>query len=163
MAGEVVMDDASLLRGCEVIRQCRGGPGGQHANKTETGVRLRHRASGLQVQASEQRSGAANRAAALRRLRIALACAVRGGSDPAWLGRHVRGGRLYCGAEAASWPAVAAVLLDALDEANGDLHAAAAGCRLSTSQLAKALCADQSVRVAADAIRRRASLPRLRS
>lgn len=163
MAGEVVRDDAVLLRGCEVIRQSRGGPGGQHANKTATGVRLRHRASGLQVQASEHRSGAANRAAALRRLRLALACAVRGGADPAWLSRHVRGGRLFCGAEAASWPAVAAVLLDALDAASGDLHIAAASCHLSASQLVKALCADQLVRGAADAIRGRASLPRLRS
>lgn len=157
------MDDATLLRGCEVIRQSRGGPGGQHANKTATGVRLRHRASGLQVQASEHRSGVANRSAALRRLRLALACAVRGGADPAWLERHVRGRRLHCGPEAASWPAVAAVLLDALAAARGDLHAAAAGCQLSASQLAKSLCADQPVRAAADAIRGRASLPRLRS
>ncbi len=162
MAREVMAGDADLLRACEITRQTRGGPGGQHANKTATGVRLRHRASGLQVQACEHRSGEANRAAALHRLRLALACSVRGGADPAWLHPHVRGGRLACGPEAGSWPAVAAVLLDALAAAGGDLHAAADVCRLSATQLAKALCADQPVRAAADAIRVRAALPRLR-
>lgn len=163
MVGEVMADDVRLLHACDVIRQSRGGPGGQHANKSATGVRLRHRASGLQVQASEHRSGEANRAAALRRLRLALACAVRGGADPAWLAAQVRGGRLACGPQAPAWPGVAAVLLDALASARGDLHLAAAACRLSPTQLAKALCADQPVRAAADAIRVRASLPRLRT
>ena len=155
-------DDVRLLQACEIIRQSRGGPGGQHANKTASAVRLRHRASGLQVQAGEHRSGAANRAAALRRLRLALACAVRGGADPGWLGPHVRAGRLACGPLAPSWPGVVAVLLDALAAADGDTHEAAAACRLSPTQLAKALCADQTVRAAADAIRARCSLPRLR-
>lgn len=161
MVREVVTDDGDLLRQCEVVRQTRGGPGGQHANKTATGVRLRHRASGLVVQACEHRSGEANRAAALGRLRLALACALRGGADPAWLRPHVRGGRLACGPTAASWPAVAAVLLDALAAADGDLHDAAARCGLSATQLAKSLCVDQQVRHAADAIRDRAGLPRL--
>jgi hypothetical protein len=161
MAGEVVAVD--LLRRCQVESVARGGPGGQHANKTATGVRLLHRPSGLRVQASEHRSGEANRAAALRRLRLALACALRGGADPAWLRPHVRGGRLACGPEAASWPAVAAVLLDALAAARGDLRTASATCALTSSQLAKALCADQGVRAAADAIRQRVALPRLRS
>lgn len=125
-------------------------------------MRLLHRPSGLRAQASEHRSGEANRAAALKRLRLVLACALRGGADPAWLASHVRGGRLACGPEAASWPAVAAVLLDALAAAGGDLHAAAAVCAISSSQLLKALCADQPVRAAADAIRFRAALPRLR-
>jgi hypothetical protein len=162
MAGEVIADDVRLLQACDIIRQSRGGPGGQHANKTATGVRLRHRASGLQVQACEHRSGEANRAAALRRLRLALACSVRGGSDPAWLRPHVSGGRLACGAQAHSWPAVAAVLLDALQAAGGEVRAAASVCRLSTTQLIRALCSDQPVRAAADAIRDLASLPRLR-
>jgi protein subunit release factor B len=49
-----------------------GGPGGQHRNKTETGVRLHHHPSGLIVTATERRSRAANLDAAWERLRERL-------------------------------------------------------------------------------------------
>lgn len=45
-----------------------GGPGGQHRNKTETGVRLYHPPSGITVLASERRSQSQNRELAFRRL-----------------------------------------------------------------------------------------------
>jgi hypothetical protein len=45
------------------------------------------------------------------------------------------------------------VLLDALAAAAGALPVAATACGISTSQLARALCAESAVRVAADAIR----------
>lgn len=149
---DIVLDDAALLARCRVERVARGGPGGQHANKTASGVRLVH-ASGIAVEAGEHREGVANRAAALRRLRLRLACQARGGADPTWLAGLVRGGRLACGPQAPSWPRAAAVLLDALQAARGSLREAAAACALSTTQLARALAADQPVRAAADAIR----------
>ena len=49
------------------------GPGGQHRNKTETGVRLTHLPSGVTVSATERRSQHQNREVALRRLAAALA------------------------------------------------------------------------------------------
>ncbi len=48
------------------------GPGGQHRNVTESGVRIRHLPTGIVVQASERRSQAQNRELALERLREVL-------------------------------------------------------------------------------------------
>ena len=45
-----------------------GGPGGQHRNKTQNGVRLHHAPSGLIISATERRSLEANRRAAFERL-----------------------------------------------------------------------------------------------
>ena len=45
------------------------GPGGQHRNKTSTGVRLVHRASGAVGEATDSKSQAENRVAAFQRLR----------------------------------------------------------------------------------------------
>ena len=46
------------------------GPGGQHKNKRETAVRIRHLASGITALATEHRSQARNKALALRRLEL---------------------------------------------------------------------------------------------
>lgn len=48
------------------------GPGGQHRNKRQTGVRLTHRPSGLVVVATERRSQAQNHGKALERLQARL-------------------------------------------------------------------------------------------
>lgn len=160
---DLALSDEALAAACDLQRMARGGPGGQHANKTASGVRLVHRRSGLVAEAGGSRDGGTNRGAALRRLRIGLACAFRGGADPAWLRPHVRGGRLHCGPEAASWPGVAAVLLDLLAARQGSLAEAAGAAGLTTTQLAKALVSDQQVRRAADAIRTAAGLGALRA
>ena len=62
-----------LLAECDEEFFMSGGPGGQHRNKTESGVRLTHRPTEVSVTATERRSQARNRTAALERLREALA------------------------------------------------------------------------------------------
>ena len=65
--------DGELLAECSVDTFRAGGPGGQHQNKTESGVRLTHRPTGIVVTARESRSQHRNRAQALARLRAHLA------------------------------------------------------------------------------------------
>jgi ribosome-associated protein len=66
------LGDAALLAECEEAFFMVGGPGGQHRNKTESGVRLLHRVTGVHVTATERRSQARNRSAALERMRLRL-------------------------------------------------------------------------------------------
>jgi protein subunit release factor B len=63
----------ALLAECDEEFFTASGPGGQHRNKTQSGVRLTHRPTELSVTATERRSQARNRTAALERLREGLA------------------------------------------------------------------------------------------
>ena len=65
-------DDDTLLAECRIETFRAGGPGGQHQNKTESGVRLTHLPTGITVTARESRSQHRNRQIALARLRAAL-------------------------------------------------------------------------------------------
>lgn len=65
-------DDETLLAECRVETFRAGGPGGQHQNKTESGVRLTHVPSGIVVTARDSRSQHRNRRIALDRLRAEL-------------------------------------------------------------------------------------------
>lgn len=58
----------ALERDVEVQFFTGGGPGGQHRNKSETAVRVRHVPSGVVVVAGNRRSQAQNRADAMERL-----------------------------------------------------------------------------------------------
>jgi len=62
------VDLEQLEKECEVLFTRTGGPGGQHRNKVETAVRLRHRPTGLVVTATDSRSQHQNRLSALRRM-----------------------------------------------------------------------------------------------
>ena len=64
--------DEALLAECRVETFRAGGPGGQHQNRTESGVRLVHLPSDIRVTARNERSQHRNRALALRRLRQRL-------------------------------------------------------------------------------------------
>jgi ribosome-associated protein len=66
------LDDAALAAECELEVFIASGPGGQHRNKTESGVRLRHHLTGVTTAATERRSQLQNRGEALARLRRRL-------------------------------------------------------------------------------------------
>ena len=66
-----------LNQQCEFRAQRRSGPGGQHRNKTSSGVFLVHRPTDVGAEATERRSQVKNREVALQRLRFVMAVSVR--------------------------------------------------------------------------------------
>ena len=136
-----------LMADCETQRTRRGGPGGQHRNKTETAIVVTHRETGVSGQASERRSQKDNREAAIFRLRLNLAIAIRckknveASSQPTerWRGR-ARTGKMSVSPSHADFPALVAEALDWIFAYGFDLSAAAKDkLGLSTSQLVKFL------------------------
>jgi len=65
--------DDDLLRECEVETFRASGPGGQHVNKTESAVRLKHLLSGVVVTSQQERSQHRNKALCLQKLREKIA------------------------------------------------------------------------------------------
>jgi peptide chain release factor 2 len=64
--------DRDLLAQCRIDRFRSGGPGGQHQNVTDSGIRLTHVPTGIVVSARRDRSQYRNLRDALRRLRKKL-------------------------------------------------------------------------------------------
>lgn len=160
---DYALPEAGLLALCRLEFRRASGPGGQHLHRTESAVRIVHVASGVAAACSDHRSQRANRASAVRVLRLRLACLQRGGADPAWLAAQVRGGRIAVGAGAQDHHLHAAAALDLLARHAGSLAAAACEVGASTTQLARFLASDPLLRNAADAIRAAHGLTPLRS
>ena len=64
--------DDSLLSECKVETFRSGGKGGQHANKTESAVRLTHIKSGIQVTCQDERSQYLNKIRCIKELRLRI-------------------------------------------------------------------------------------------
>lgn len=133
-----------LLHDCDVLTARGSGPGGQHRNKTESAVVLRHRPTGVSGQAGERRSQAENKQQALKRLRINLALEVRG-SVPAdqepsalWRQRCPRG-QIVINPDHVDFATLLAEALDVIADRHGQVHHAAEQLGCSFSQLRKLL------------------------
>ena len=61
--------DKALLQECEIETFRSSGKGGQHVNKVETGVRLRHLPSGVVVTSQKERSQHRNKVECLKKIR----------------------------------------------------------------------------------------------
>lgn len=137
------LDDKALLEACQIDRFRGSGPGGQHRNKVETGIRLTHKPTGVSVSATERRSQHDNLQAAAHRLRLALACRVRtaapAGREPSalWLSRRGADGRIPVNDQHPDLPVLLAEALDFLRADGWRPAEAAARLGVSASQLIK--------------------------
>ena len=164
------LDDAALLRQCEVDRFRASGPGGQKRNVTDSAVRLRHRPSGLAAEANESRSQHENRARSLQRLRRAIAFALRepldleGAELPAELAAaRTKQGRLELGRRDARYLATLAALFDLLAAEGWRPGAAARRSGVSSASLGRFLTRDRAAWRAFNEQRRANGLATLRS
>jgi len=134
--------DADLLAECSVQRLRRSGPGGQHRNKVETAVRMRHLPTQVTVEASERRSQKENGKVALARLRVQLALSIRQPAADApsqsWQSR-LQGRRISVSRQHVEFPGLLAEALDVLHGFDFDLSHAASRLGCSNSQLIRFL------------------------
>ncbi len=137
-----MLSESQLLAGCEIRTTRRSGPGGQHRNKVETAVVIRHRESGIEAEANEARSQAENRGRAVLRLRVKLALAARAAPlpepSPLWRSRCPQG-RIAVNPGHDDFPALLAEALDQLEPNGGDVAPAAKILGSTASQLIKFL------------------------
>lgn len=131
---------------CEVRRLRRSGPGGQHRNKVETAVSLRHLPTGVSAEASELRSQGQNLAVALFRLRVNLALDVRRPCSPDYrpslLWQSRAAGGLKVNPSHDDFPSLLAESLDVLAAMDADPKRAAAVLGCTPSQLVRLLKLD---------------------
>lgn len=138
------LSDEELLSDCELAFVKRGGPGGQHRNKTSTAVVIKHRKTNLQAEASENRSQAENRRQAIRRLKLILAIEHRRPitevivPSQTWQNRVVQN-KISIAESHVDFPGLMAECLDFLFKHDHQMALAAASLGISSSQIVKLL------------------------
>jgi len=169
-ADYLALDDKALLAQCDVHLYRSSGPGGQHRNKVSSAVRLRHRPTSVTAHGDDSRSQHQNKAAALRRLRMNIACRIRRVLDLADLRIppqvcqcifRPRGGpaqgtrRLEVGRKDQRFWTVAAFVLDLLEACGGRLADAGDCLDVTTANLAKLMRSDPRLFTAAQDVRKK--------
>jgi hypothetical protein len=150
----LLASDDALVAQCDVDRYRASGPGGQHRNKTESAVRLRHRVTGATAIGEDSRSQHDNKLHAVRRLRTAIALGVRepvaleGFAPSPRLAAMVAGGTAPLGERTRRtgeyWAAVGE-LLDVVAACGMEIASAARALGTTTGGLSKLLLHDEHV------------------
>ena len=133
----LTLDDAALSKLVKLEFSRGTGNGGQKRNKTSTAVRVVLAEHDVTAADCSERSQHRNRAAALKKLRMALALKERRPPLPP--------PRTKCAVESPDYPLFAARLLDAVEAANGDYRSAAAIWGVSPSAMLKTLERDPAL------------------
>ncbi|XP_035815347.1 uncharacterized protein [Zea mays] len=161
------MSDEELMEQCDMGTFKASGPGGQHCNKRESAVRLKHLPIGIIAQAVEDRSQHKNRASALSRLRTLIALKVRRPinledyTPPVELLQilplksSVRGNDVgpQIGPNNSKFSPGMQALLDLLFAVEDSVSDAAKILGLSTGALSRLILSDDSLRTAANELR----------
>ncbi len=171
-AAWILATDDALMAQCEFDRYRASGPGGQHRNKTESAVRLRHRPSGVAAIAEEGRHQGENRTRALRRLREHLAIALRAeaGAAPAVapsarLAKLVAGGTAPLGEktrQTGEYLVAIAELLDVFAATGAEVAATAQRLGITTGATSKLLMHDERIAKAVNRMRQTRGLRPMR-
>lgn len=138
------LNEQDLLAHCEVLAGRASGPGGQHRNKVETAIRIKHLPTGITATATERRQREQNRKQAVFRLRVKLAIQVREAVDrdappsACWSSR-VKNNRLQINHSHEDFPALLAEAMDRIQTHNHDVAVAGKVLAVSTSQMIKLL------------------------
>jgi RF-1 domain len=170
-ADSLLASDDALIAQCEVDRYRASGPGGQHRNKTESAVRLRHKATRVMAIGEDSRSQAENKVHAVRRLRAAIALEVRepvhldGYAPSPRLAALIAGGTAPLGAKTrltGDYWAAMAELLDLLVAGQLEIGTTAQRLGITTGALSKLLLHDEQVGRAVNDLRRARQMRPLR-
>ncbi|XP_073015008.1 uncharacterized protein [Primulina eburnea] len=156
----LIMSDEQLMSHCEMDTFKASGPGGQHRNKRESAVRLKHIPTGIISQAVEDRSQHKNRESALGRLLrnsveldtyvppleliqiLPAKSSLRGSENGPQIGPN--NPKFALGMQA---------LLDLIFAVEGSVSDAAKKLGLSTGALSRLILSDDSLRMAVNEFR----------
>jgi hypothetical protein len=157
-----------LLDQCRVTTGRDSGPGGQHRNKVETAVRIRHEESGFESFCGERRSQKENKSIAVFRLRLLLARGVRRNvpgagyhPSPLWKERR-QGNKLPVNPKHQDYPALLSEALDVIHARGFDVAGAAGELGVTMSQLARLVRHDRKAFAAVNEGRTARGLPPLK-
>jgi len=136
------LSDTELLKLCEVQAYKGSGPGGQHRNKTNSGVKLR--LGDIESYSCDDRSAHINKLFAIKKLRMKIALQIREEpapqtpfAFPGSSGRISPDNKLY--------PEFIADILDRIKADKGSLDNAAKIWNLTKSALNRILIADKKI------------------
>lgn len=163
------LDEKSLLNQCEISTGRGSGPGGQHRNKVQTGIRIMHLPSEIESRATERRELQVNRSRAIFRLRLKLARKVRTyvGRDnhrpsELWSSRR-QGTKIPVNSKHEDYPALLAEALDVIVARKYDVAGAAGVLGVTMSQLTRLVRQEPPAISEVNRGREAIGLPRLRS